>query len=194
MNAHQKGSSRRVCSSGAPRPELFGAWESGRQFILLWHSKCFRFGVTNNSQSDSKSVSTQLLADHRLLEEQYLILLEAARAGDLPTLSAIWTEFERHLDAHMEGEERFVLAPLEPKHQEMVRKIRQEHQAIRDLIAAIGVSTDLHAVRLKSLEDLGLLLRDHASQEDRTIYQFAARELDCSPILRFLRSQTILLN
>lgn len=109
-------------------------------------------------------------------------------------MSTLWTEFERYLDLHMVGEERFVLAPLELKHPEIVRKIREEHQAIRDLIATIGVSTDLHAVRLKALEDLGLLLREHANREDKTIYQLAAREIEGSLILRLIELQTISMN
>lgn len=146
------------------------------------------------TQSNSKPAREKLLAEHRFLDEQYQTLLEAARASDLQTLSTLWTGFERRLIAHMDGEERYILAVLEARHAQIVTSIRDEHHRIRNLIATVGMSTDLHAVRLRALEDLGKLLREHAAREEKSIYQIAARDLDCSPFLRFLQLQEPLVN
>lgn len=146
------------------------------------------------TQSNPTPAREQLLAEHRLLDEQYQTLLEAARISDLQTLSTLWTGFERRLNAHMAGEEKYILAVLEPKHPQVVRSIREEHHRIRNLIATFGLSMDLHSVRLPALEDLGNLLHDHAEREDRSIYQMAAREIDCNPLLRFLQMRRPLVN
>lgn len=173
---------------------LAAAKAIGREVTPSWHGRCFLQRVTMKAQSNSKPAREQLLAEHRFLDEQYQALLEAARASDLQTLSTLWTGFERRLSAHMAGEERYILALLEPKHPQIVRSLREEHHKIRNLIAKIGVSTDLHAVRLRALEDLGELLRDHAAREDKSIYQMAARQIDGSDLLRFLQLQGPLVN
>lgn len=159
-----------------------------------WHSGCLRQGVPMKTLSNPKPARAQLLADHRSLDEQYRILLEAARAGDLQTLSTLWTSFERRLGAHMEGEERYILPLLESRHPKVVKTIREEHERIRSLVATVGVSTDLHSVRLLAFEALGELLSDHAAREDKSIYQMAANEVDCRPLLSFLQRKSPLVN
>lgn len=135
----------------------------------------------------SQTDRTSLRMDHRAVETALQIVLEAARANDEPTLSVVWTEFERRLTNHIDGEEKLLLPHLEAEHPEEVRVVREEHVRIRDLIAKIGVLTDLHEVRLGHLERLRDLLDAHTKSEERVIYELAGQQSDPTPIQSFAR-------
>lgn len=128
-----------------------------------------------------------LLADHRAIETALQVILEAARANDQETLSVVWTEFERRLTNHIEGEETLLLPAFEAQHAEEVRSVREEHEQIRTLISKLGVLTDLHAVRLDDLQALQDLLKAHAETEEKGIYQLAEQSRDLAPLQSLVR-------
>lgn len=121
------------------------------------------------------------------IDEALQVVLEAARVNDEATLGVVWTEFERGVTTHMDGEEKFLLPSLEKEHAKQVRIVKEEHGRIRDLIAKIGVLTDLHEVRLTHLEELQMLLEAHAQSEEEGIYALAEQGGDPLPLQSFVR-------
>ena len=123
--------------------------------------------------------------DHRGVEAALDVLLDAARRDDGVTLSVVWTEFERRLRGHMEGEEALLLPLFEAQHAEVAQRVRDDHATIRERLAKIGVLVDLHQVRLGQLLELQDLLKAHAEWEDRGIYEPAEQSRDSVPIQSF---------
>lgn len=134
----------------------------------------------------------RLSQDHRDIEELFEKVLQCAECDDRFELGRRWTEFEERLLAHMDGEQQFLLAGLMTTHPSEVQALREEHDAIRKLLAELDIETDLHAIRLRSLKELGQLLNDHAKKEDQTVYLWAEQELGSGPIsalFEFLRER-----
>jgi hypothetical protein len=143
--------------------------------------------MTDIMQSSSKRQADRLHQDHRALEALFELVLESARANDGPTLSILWSEFERRLETHLEGENAYLLSALEPMHPGAVETVRKHHGTLRRLTASIGIETDLHAVRISALEEVGRLLREYATFEERTIYAWARQSIDSLSLEAFLQ-------
>ena len=84
-----------------------------------------------------------------------------------------WSEFESCLTWHMDAEEHYLLPLAEAAHAEQVSAIRDEHAAIRKLVAELGVLVDLHALGEQSTAELVRLLHEHAALEEATLYGWA---------------------
>lgn len=120
----------------------------------------------------------RLLADHQRLEGLFADLLNAAEGADQPTLQQVWTEFESGLLAHLDAEEQYLLPHFEKTDPGVARTVRADHERIREAIAALGVSTDLHLLRLDVAEELIRTLREHAALETRSLYAWAERSVE----------------
>ena len=151
-----------------------------------WHGSCCdkcMFLPTKPSQTTWHA----LRMDHRQIDTALQVVLEAARANETATLGVVWATFERCITTHIEGEEELLLPSLEKEHPEQVRVIKAEHGQIRDLIAKLGVLTDLHGVRLTQLEELQAILKAHSHSEEEGIYRLAEHAINPAPIQSFVR-------
>jgi hemerythrin superfamily protein len=122
---------------------------------------------------DMQSLHTWLKDDHDRLDQLFQALLDAVEAADEPTVSAVWSDFERGLLAHLEVEETELFPVLETKHPETISALRLEHENIRHLLGELGIYADLHALRQDVARELVRMLRAHAALEDRTLYPWA---------------------
>ena len=120
----------------------------------------------------------RLLADHERLERLFSDLLNAAEGADQPTLQRVWTEFESGLLAHLDAEEQYLLPHFEKTDPDVAGTVRADHERIRKAIAGLGVSTDLHLLRLDVAEELIRTLREHAALETRSLYAWAERSVE----------------
>jgi hemerythrin superfamily protein len=117
-----------------------------------------------------------LTSDHQRLEQLFRELENAVEGVDQPTIQRDWTEFERGLLAHFEAEERLLFPLLESEHAPEVERAKTDHEAVRALLANLGVRTDLHLLRKDVANELIARLREHGEWEDRTLYPWAQRK------------------
>jgi hemerythrin superfamily protein len=120
--------------------------------------------------SDRGDIHRVLTSDHQRLEQLFRELANAVEGADQPTIQRDWTEFERGLLAHFEAEERLIFPLLETEHAPEVERAKKDHERVRELLANLGVRTDLHLLRKDVADELIARLREHAEWEDRTIY------------------------
>ena len=128
------------------------------------------------------------------MHAQLMRLAEDAEAPDASPLEASWDALEARLMRHLEAEETYLLPLLEASHPNEVARTLAEHRRIRDIVAAVGISIELHSVRKPELLALVELLNAHAAYEDTQLYPLAADkasvavEHSVSATLKSLRS------
>jgi hemerythrin-like domain-containing protein len=119
-----------------------------------------------------------LLAEHhRALDERLDRLLVRAKVAPPAQLRAEWTGFERDLLRHLEMEETEILPGFAGHDPGEAQALLAEHAQIRKALLDIGVSLDLHCLRVEAVEDLVSRLKRHAEREDGVLYPWADREL-----------------
>lgn len=119
------------------------------------------------------NVRTKLVQDHETLDALLAQLAAEAQDSNRPGLQATWNEFEARLIAHINAEERYLLPLIEADNPREVAQTRREHGEIRDLIAELGVTIELHTAREPDIRRLVDLLRAHAKHEEEALYTLA---------------------
>jgi hemerythrin superfamily protein len=123
-------------------------------------------------------IRDHFLADHRRLETLVEEVLAAFEANDRQEVARLWTEFELGLLAHLEAEEVHLIPGLLRVCERDARVIVQEHRHIRTRLTELGVTVDLHTIRLDSARDFIDELRAHSKNEDRLLYRWGDAHLD----------------
>ena len=121
-----------------------------------------------------------MLADHRWMDDQLDRLTCAFEADDPSLIAAIWGPFESFLLAHMEAEERLLYPELARSSPESVQSLVSDHAEIRERIAALGVTLELHTARVTLATTLAQLLRNHARCEDVLLFGATDARADAS--------------
>ena len=111
------------------------------------------------------------LADHRRLDAVFVRLLDAFAADDRLAIDELWTEFETGILRHMEEEEAHLIPILLRTRERDARAFMLEHKHIRNRLAELGTSLELHTVRLDVARAFIDELRAHAAHEDATLYR-----------------------
>ena len=123
-------------------------------------------------------IRERLLSDHKRLEKLLADMLIAFEENDREAVAALWTEFEKHLLAHLEVEERHLIPLLLRTNERAARTIAREHKHIRDRLMDLGTAVDLHVVRIGMARDFIHELGAHAESEDTLLYQWADEHVD----------------
>jgi hypothetical protein len=119
-----------------------------------------------------------LLPEHHRQIEQLLDEVKSeVRRNDPRRLCGYWTRFERELTDHMAAEEELVIPGYAKHHPVEARRLLDEHTQLRALLTDAGVQTDLHCIRVELIDELVEKLREHARQEDATVYVWASQHL-----------------
>lgn len=127
-----------------------------------------------------------LTHDHQRLDAIFETLLNRVHAGDAEASREAWTRFEQGLEAHLAAEERSLLPLFDAHDPDEAAAIRGEHREIRSLLAEMGVSLDLHALREEKVAAFVEALRRHAAREEASLYPWADQRLP-APELHTLR-------
>jgi len=120
--------------------------------------------------TQSPHLRNELIQQHERLESTLQGLVRAAESIDRSELQRVWTVFERELSAHLDYEESKLFPLVEGFHPGEIQALRSEHRHIRNVVAKLGVSCDLHSLNQDALLELVESLRRHAEREDRTLY------------------------
>jgi hemerythrin-like domain-containing protein len=118
-----------------------------------------------------------LARHHHEIDERLCKLLLRADGGDNHDLAAEWNLLESELQRHFELEEHEVFPLFERENPEEVRRLRQEHAALRRDLLALGIRADLHFLRAEAVREFVRDLRAHSTREDETLYRWAAKDL-----------------
>lgn len=118
-----------------------------------------------------------LSRDHAELEDRMRRLIRCAEGGDCHDLATEWNSFESALERHLQLEERDLFPAFERKHPDEVAALREEHEALRRDLLALGIRSDLHQLRATAVGDFVKSLRAHAQREERALYPWAGDEL-----------------
>ena len=129
-----------------------------------------------------------LFRHHAELDERVAVLLATADGGDCHDLADAWGPFERELMRHFELEERELFQPFRLEHPEEVAVLRQEHDALRRDLLALGVRADLHCLRAEAVRAFIVDLRAHVAREEQTLYRWASTNVDGDTWTRIARS------
>lgn len=119
------------------------------------------------------NVRTKLVHDHEELDAMLVQLAAEAEDSDRPALQATWNDFEAHLIAHINAEERYLLPLIETDNSNEVARTLREHAEILELIAELGLAIELHMARQSDIHRLVDLLRAHAKHEEAALYTLA---------------------
>ena len=88
-------------------------------------------------------------------------------------MAEAWTEFDRAITRHMDGEELRIFPSFQLVDPEAVVRLLAEHTQFRRRLAELGMATDLHLARLEEVHDLVKRLRNHLSVEKSLSYRAA---------------------
>ena len=116
--------------------------------------------------------------DHVYLDGLLAGVVAAARSNDVVALGSGWSAFERHLLAHFDEEEMFILPLVVGENAPQAEWLRAEHNAIRQSVGEIELAVELRAVRVEAIERLATRLREHAQREHAWLYPWAEKTLD----------------
>jgi hemerythrin HHE cation binding domain-containing protein len=131
-----------------------------------------------NRRPPFESSRETLRHEHDMLGGLCDDLINRAESGDWHECDAVWDEFGRVLEAHMNLEEATFLPVFGaegPEQALLVDRIRHEHQDIRRTVERLGVAVQVHTLRADDVRELVALLRRHAALEDTSLYAWAAR-------------------
>lgn len=123
-----------------------------------------------------------MLTDHERIMDKLRAMIECAYHDDREEVALKWDAFEVMLLGHMDFEEMFLLPGLERHDAHASKRIRDEHAAIRDLLARIGLGLDLHMVRDEDMRALADRLDAHAKMEEVHFYRWADETLPQSTL------------
>jgi hypothetical protein len=125
----------------------------------------------------SASIRDHFLADHGRLERLLEQLVTAVEANDREDLAKVWTEVESGLLSHLDAEEEQMIPALPRAYERDARVLIQEHRHIRTRLTELGEAIDLHIVRLDTIRDFIDVLRAHARNEDKLLYNWTDAHL-----------------
>jgi len=114
---------------------------------------------------------------HREIEEACLAILSAGFAGEPRDLAQRWSAIEHQLADHMAAEEHLLLPAYQREDPENAQDLRDQHAWLRERAFEIGVAIQLHTVRCEQLQEFVAELRDHARNEEVSLYRWAERHL-----------------
>jgi hemerythrin-like domain-containing protein len=124
---------------------------------------------------------------HAELDQRISVLLTKADSDDCHDLANAWNRFEREVLRHFELEEHELFPRLTPEHPEDIATLRQDHEALRRDLLALGIRADLHFLRAEAVRTFIADLRAHAAREDETLYRWASRDVDGDAWARIAR-------
>jgi hypothetical protein len=105
--------------------------------------------------------------------------LRAAVVGeDRNEMHASWLAFESQLLAHMEAEERYVLPAFARAVPDEALALVRDHGTIRERLLELGVTLELHHLRLERFDEFLGKLAAHAQREETLLYRWATTMLE----------------
>ena len=119
--------------------------------------------------SSWKALSEEHQATHALCDD----LIARAETGEWKMCDAVWDQFARRLEAHMQLEETELFPRFARTHPEQyfsVARFLEEHRDIRSEISRLGIAIQLHELRESSVRELVDRLERHAKSENRAFY------------------------
>jgi hemerythrin superfamily protein len=111
--------------------------------------------------------------DHQRIQALFERLIELLSDGDWDAANNFFTDFERRMLSHIDGEERYMLPHLQRDDPFEAAAVLEEHRRIREHISDLGVQLELHSVRQDHAQKLFDLHRAHAAREERVLYRWA---------------------
>ena len=135
--------------------------------------------------SDDQGTS-QLADEHAALEALCDDLVNRAESGEWRECDAVWDDFTRRLETHMELEEKELFprfAKLGPDQTEIVAALSAEHVALRSEVLRLGLAIQEQLLRLDDVRGLVDKLRNHAAHENKVFYRWAKTVVLSKPAL-----------
>jgi hemerythrin-like domain-containing protein len=96
-----------------------------------------------------------------------------AEGGDPAQLGSAWTAFETELLRHMDLEEVELMPAFMEHDPDEARALLDEHAALRAALNEIGMTLQLHCLRVEAVADFARRLKAHAAREDAALYAWA---------------------
>lgn len=115
---------------------------------------------------------------HAELDQRINGLLTTADGGDGHDLANAWGLFERELLRHFEMEEQHLFRGYALEQPEEVIALKQEHEALRRDLLALGIRADLHCLRAEAVKGFIAELRSHAAREEEALYHWAKAHVE----------------
>jgi hemerythrin-like domain-containing protein len=111
--------------------------------------------------------------EHAQLRALLENVLDAFESNNEPWAAQCYEQLERGLGEHLELEEDQLFPVLAVHAPTELAALRSDHAKIREHLATLGVSVDLHAVRATQMKEFARLLDEHARREDSLAYRYA---------------------
>lgn len=129
--------------------------------------------MTATANDARATLFTALTRSHERLAHRLANLLAAMAANARDDVRDLWRSFDHGLLAHMEAEERFILPAFAHVDHDEALALLREHALLREELFELGIAVDLHYIRHARAEQLGTLLANHATREQKLLYRWA---------------------
>lgn len=126
------------------------------------------------------SLKDDLENDHAVIGGLLDAIHDAFKRNERERLSAMWSELDARLTAHLDVEEHSLIPHLQKVAPEIASVLLDDHADFRRKLLNLGVAIDLHLARAEQFRAFMLELRVHAQQEDRLLYRWAEENLPAS--------------
>jgi hemerythrin-like domain-containing protein len=120
--------------------------------------------------------------EHQRLLHLFDRLQDAFRANAREDIEHLWDDLETALTGHLMVEERHIFPKLGVEHPSEVAALIDDHEQIRQQLAALGVAVDLHELRDDLAEEFLGSMRRRAEREDQLMSVWAdAHQIPVTP-------------
>lgn len=115
------------------------------------------------------SMRDALATQHERIERLLEQVAEACAAKDWPMATALWSELERELLAHLALEEDDVLPLARGRCEVDTRALAREHEHIRSRLRELGVLVRRGTVRSRTINAFAAEIQAHTAHENNLL-------------------------
>lgn len=125
------------------------------------------------SRDDLKIVlnlKQELGGDHKAIDRTLWAVAAAVEGANYPSIQDALRTADAQLRRHFSFEEDILFAAIEPEHPQKVALLREEHARLLNTLDELVIEAELHTLHKQRVDDILAQLRNHANQEDKTLY------------------------
>lgn len=136
-----------------------------------------------------EQISSIMTHQHRLCDDHFAALENAAGTGDWETVEKYWKLFQQSMEDHFENEETLLFPAFEEmtgNTQGPTQVMRMEHKQMRSLLDGMGQAVEnRYAEQVLGVADtIMLMIQQHNMKEEQILYPMIDNTVGESPTVR----------
>ncbi|MBT3309344.1 MAG: hemerythrin domain-containing protein [Gammaproteobacteria bacterium] len=136
-----------------------------------------------------EQISTIMTNQHRLCDDHFAALENAASTGDWETAESAWKRFNQSMLDHFDNEESLLFPAFESmtgNTQGPTQMMRMEHKQMRSLLEGLQQAVENHYTEqvLGVADTIMLMIQQHNMKEEQILYPMIDNAVGESPTVR----------